>query len=180
MFVERLSIARKRAKKTQADVGEKLGVGKMAISRYEDGTTPITVEALEMFAAACEVPVSFFFEKSNSTPDLAVTQVDTSTEDRLLAMLERQQAIMIEQQAFMERQRQDVAALTEAIKTQQMAFLAEREWNQKLANKRDEKVEALQATIEELRGELKSVKKSARGRQQLLEPPARPGLAGEG
>lgn len=88
--------------------------------------------------------------------------------------LARQQQLLAEQQAMMERQRQDIARLTELLARQQEAFLSERQFQQRLFSSEMDK---LRSTVERLEGE---VARARGGRQQLLDPPARPGRVGEG
>jgi len=88
--------------------------------------------------------------------------------------LARQQQLLAEQQAMMERQRQDIARLTELLARQQEAFISERQFQQRLVSAEMDK---LRKTVERLEGE---VSRARGGRGQLLDSPARPGRVGEG
>lgn len=162
--------ARKSAGLTQEALAEKIGVSTQVLKDYEGGRKKPGRDRLPALAAATGRPVGFFFAEDEGAEQATVTadiRPDLTTEQRLLTMLERQQDIV-------EKQRLDIASLTDAIRLQQAAFLQEREFQQKLALRRDDTVDELRAEIESLKAQLRP----SRGRQQLLDAPVPPGRAG--
>lgn len=55
--------ARKKAKLTQKELGEKLGVSQVMIAQYENGTRKPKFETLQKIANATKIPVNYFIEK---------------------------------------------------------------------------------------------------------------------
>jgi transcriptional regulator with XRE-family HTH domain len=173
-FAERIKLARKALDLTQEGLAEALGISHVSIYNWETGDRSPSKANLQKIATLLGKPVAWFFE-DHLQPLEAVARPENNTEQRLLAMLERQQDLLSEQLVLAEKQRQDIANLTDAIKVQQMAFLQEREFQQKLSNRRDETIDELRAEVDALKAQLRT---TSRSRQQLLDPPVRPGRTG--
>lgn len=185
---ERIRQARNEKGLTQEEFAEAIGVVVKIVKDYEGDRRNPKTDRWPVIAEALGRPVGWFFGDLNGAPEVRETAPryePESTEQRLMTMLERQQALLAEQLErqqtlfaeqlqLSERQRSDIANLTEAIKVQQTAFLAEREWQQKLASRQIETIEELRAEVAELRAQ----SKPKRGQQQLLDAPSRPGRAG--
>lgn len=198
--------ARKARGWSHEDLANALDGSPQTVMDWEAGRRTPPVDRLVEIAKVLERPVGWFFEgdlssggaaSAISKPHEPVLEpapsekvlLDMLAKQQLLLthqqqMMDRQredasrfaaqqQAIVAEQQAMMERQRSDVARLTELLANQQDLYINERQFQQKLMT---QQVEKLQRRIEEL----EAVKTPRRGRQQLLEPPVRPGRAGEG
>lgn len=160
---------------TQEQLAEKIGVTVKIVKDYENDRRNPKTDRWPVIASATNRAVGWFFSETDSTDSIPAPVTAASTEQRLLAMLERQQELLSEQLELAEKQRQDISNLTDAIKVQQQAFLQEREFQQKLSTKRDETIDELRAKVESLEAQLRT---PSRGRQQLLDAPVRPGRTG--
>jgi len=177
-FGARLKQARLAAGLTQASLAELVGVKQaVSVARWESGERQPDYETLERLASILDRPPHWFFEDSiQCSPIEPTPPAPAPSEAALMEALLRQQQLLAEQQAMMERQRADIAKLTELLgqqqamlERQQEVFIAERQWQQRQVTS---ELEKLRRTVEVLQGE--------RGTTQLLHPPARPGRAGEG
>lgn len=178
MFSSRLAEARKTEQFSQAELAKLLGVARETLARWESGKQMMSVDLLPKLASALNKPVEWFFEEDSSQapPPEPTPPTPAPSEASLMEALLRQQQLLAEQQAMMERQRADIAKLTELLgqqqamlERQQEVFIAERQWQQRQVTS---ELEKLRKTVEALQNE--------RGSTQLLHPPARPGRAGEG
>lgn len=143
---ERIKAARTEAGLTQEQFAEKIGVVPKIVKDYEGDRRRPKTDRWPLIASVLGQPVGYFFEeeKASLTPQAKST---LTTEERLLSMLERQQGLLSDQLELAERQRQDIASLTEAIKVQQAAFLAERDYFARRATEQLEQVALQVATV---------------------------------
>ena len=67
---DRLRTLREEKKFTQGDIEKRTGVLRTYLSRVENGHTVPSVETLEKFARALEIPMYQFFYESEEPPKL--------------------------------------------------------------------------------------------------------------
>lgn len=175
----RVKEAREAKGLSQLALSELVGVSLTSVQNWESGRGAPSSGRLKKLSQALGRPIRWFVDDEvDATFDniaQAEVKAEASTEQRLLSMLEKQQALMTEQLALAERQRSDIANLTEAIKVQQQAFLAEREFQQRLAGRQLDTIEELRAEVAELRSQ---VRKDRGGRNPGVPATAAPGAAG--
>lgn len=72
---DKLKILREQKRLSQGDIERRTGMLRCYISRVENGHTVPSVETLEKFAHALEVPIyQFFYEGTNKPSKVEVTQ----------------------------------------------------------------------------------------------------------
>jgi transcriptional regulator with XRE-family HTH domain len=167
----------------QDALAEAIGVVTQIVKDYEGGRKRPGIDKLPALAAALGVSIDALFHDAAPREFSARDSVAAPKQPRpvehplseatLMDALGRQQQLLAEQQAMMERQRQDIARLTELLARQQEAFIAERQFQQRLVSNEMDK---LKATVERLEGE---IARARGGRGQLLDSPTRPGRVGE-
>lgn len=68
-LTKRIKQARTLANLSQKDLGKRINVTDKTISAYELGRAIPPLIALEKISKACNLPIEFFFENSNSDKD---------------------------------------------------------------------------------------------------------------
>jgi transcriptional regulator with XRE-family HTH domain len=73
---ERLKALREQKRMSQADIEKRTGLMRVYISRVENGHTVPSIETLEKFARALEVPMYQLFYDGEEPPALELPKVD--------------------------------------------------------------------------------------------------------
>ncbi|WP_289142445.1 ImmA/IrrE family metallo-endopeptidase [uncultured Brevibacillus sp.] len=68
----RLIEAREIRGMTTTELAKELGISQQAVSKYENGSSPPSLETLEKMSETLKVPISFFFKKITSTNNSVV------------------------------------------------------------------------------------------------------------
>ena len=88
-FGLRLRYLRKQDNLTQAELGDRLGVGKSAISMWENGQRSPDLETIESIADYFNVPMASFFP--NNEPSERLSEFELEIITRLRRLSEEQQ-----------------------------------------------------------------------------------------
>ena len=164
---ERIEAAIVASKHTQESLAEALGVSHVSVYNWVSGTRNPSRANLVKLAAVTGRPAGYFLDEEVDISQAPSLPPVLTTEERLLAMLERQQDIV-------EKQRLDIANLTEAIRLQQADFLQERDFSRRFAV---EQMERVQLELATLRADFDSLRPDQSEQGKLADALARLGVA---
>lgn len=111
---DQIKAAREKARMTQTELGEKIGVSGVAIMRYEKGTRQPRAEQLNRIANALGVPVSSFLDEKEMTIDFTM-QITRAL--ALIKLLYELEGVPIAVKELIEKQGLDIESLISQLAT---------------------------------------------------------------